>query len=296
MENNLLMRKHGKTFYWASFFLDNAKMQAIYSIYSFCRKIDDMVDEAKNLNIAKKKLLIFIDAWNKGKPHPVINVLNNIPKENWPNQKLVKMFLNGQISDIKFTSFKSEKALIIYCYQVAGTVGLMVCDIFGVKDKKMRYFAIDLGIAMQLVNISRDIYEDSARNRIYLPESLIGKHSPEAIAHPTKKTAAKIDLTRKKIINLANIYFASASQAIDHLPRGAALAVKLASALYQQIGYQLIQTQYQHKEKRCYVSNFSKLLITLKIIAKFLITFQVKLKPHNKNLHKFITTLPDCHF
>ena len=296
MENNLLMRKHGKTFYWASFFLDNAKMQAIYSIYSFCRKIDDMVDEAKNLNIAKKKLLIFIDAWNKGRPHPVINVLNNIPKENWPNQKLVKMFLNGQISDIKFTSFKSEKALIIYCYQVAGTVGLMVCDIFGVKDKKMRYFAIDLGIAMQLVNISRDIYEDSVRNRIYLPESLIGKHLPEEIAHPTKKTAAKIDVARKKMINLANIYFASASQAIDHLPRGAALAVKLASTLYQHIGYQLIQTQYQHKEKRCYVTNFCKLLITLKIIAKFLITFKVKLKPHNKSLHKFITTLPGSHF
>ncbi|MCX7191181.1 MAG: phytoene/squalene synthase family protein [Candidatus Methylopumilus sp.] len=290
------MRKHGKTFYWASFFLDNAKMQAIYSIYSFCRKIDDMVDEAKNLNIAKKKLLIFIDAWNKGRPHPVINVLNNIPKENWPNQKLVKMFLNGQISDIKFTSFKSEKALIIYCYQVAGTVGLMVCDIFGVKDKKMRYFAIDLGIAMQLVNISRDIYEDSARNRIYLPESLIGKHLPQEIAHPTKKNAAKIDLTRKKMINLANIYFASASQAIDNLPRGAALAVKLASTLYQQIGYQLINTKYQHKEKRCYVTNFCKLLITLKIIAKFLITFKVKLKPHNKKLHKFITTLPGAHF
>ena len=153
------MRKHGKTFYWASFFLDKTKMQAIYSIYSFCRKIDDMVDEAKNLSVAKKKLLIFIGAWNKGTPHPVISVLNNIPKENWPNQKLVKNFLNGQIYDIKFTSFKSEKALIVYCYQVAGTVGLMVCDIFGVKDKKMRYFAIDLGIAMQLINISRDIYD-----------------------------------------------------------------------------------------------------------------------------------------
>ena len=198
MKNSLLMRKHGKTFYWASFFLDKAKMQAIYSIYSFCRKIDDMVDEAKNLSVAKKKLLIFISAWNKGTPHPVISVLNNIPKENWPNQKLVKNFLNGQIYDIKFTSFKSEKALIIYCYQVAGTVGLMVCDIFGVKDKKMRYFAIDLGIAMQLINISRDIYEDSLRNRIYLPESLMGKHSAKEIAYPTKETAAKIDSHSKK--------------------------------------------------------------------------------------------------
>jgi phytoene synthase len=276
MKNNLLMRKHGKTFYWASFFLDNAKMQAIYSIYSFCRKIDDMVDEAENSNIAKKKLCIFMDAWNKGKPHSIIEVLKNIPKENWPNQKLVKMFLNGQMSDIKFTSFKSDKALIIYCYQVAGTVGLMVCDIFGVKDKKMRYFAIDLGIAMQLVNISRDIYEDSLRNRIYLPESLIGKYTPKEIANPTNETSAKIDLAREKIINLANIYFASASQAVDHLPKGAALAVKLASALYQQIGFQLIHTQYQHNERRCYVTSFPKLLITLKIITKFLITFKAK--------------------
>ena len=290
------MRKHGKTFYWASFFLDNAKMQAIYSIYSFCRKIDDMVDEAENLNIAKKKLHIFMDAWREGKSHSIIEVLKNIPKENWPNQKLVEIFLNGQMSDIKFTSFKSDKALIIYCYQVAGTVGLMVCDIFGVKDKKMRYFAIDLGIAMQLVNISRDIYEDSLRNRIYLPESLIGKYTPNEIAKPTKKTSAKIDLAREKIIHLANIYFASASQAIDHLPKGAALAVKLASALYQQIGFQLIHTRYQHNERRCYVTSFSKLLITLNIIAKFLITFKANLKPHNKNLHKFLLTLPDSHF
>jgi len=296
MKNNLLMRKHGKTFYWASFFLDKSNMEAIYSIYSFCRKIDDMVDEAKTAHDAKKRLFRFMEAWNKGKPHPVINLLNGIPKERWPNQKLVKNFLNGQISDIKFQSFKSEKALIIYCYQVAGTVGLMVCDIFGVKDKKMRYFAIDLGIAMQLVNISRDVYEDSVRNRIYLPESLIGKYTSKEIANPTKETAVKIDLARKKIIDLANLYFASASRAIDHLPKGAGLAVKLASALYQQIGYQLIQTNYERKEKRCYVNSSSKVLITLNIITKYLFSLQSKLKPHNKKLHKFLSTLPDSHF
>ena len=296
MKNNLLMRKHGKTFYWASFFLDKSKMQAIYSIYSFCRKVDDMVDEAKSPDIAKKRLLIFMEAWKKGKSHPVINLLSDIPKENWPNQKLVKNFLNGQISDIKFSSFKSEKSLIIYCYQVAGTVGLMVCDIFGVKDKKMRYFAIDLGIAMQLVNISRDIYEDSLRNRVYLPESLIGKYSAKEIANPNKETARKIDEARKKIIKLANIYFDSASRAIDHLPKGASLAVKLASALYQQIGYQLMNAQYVHNEKRCYVSNFSKLLITLGIITKYLTSFKEEMKVHNENLHKFIHNLPDAHF
>jgi len=296
MKNNLLMRKHGKTFYWASFFLDKSKMQAIYSIYSFCRKVDDMVDEAKTPDIAKKRLLIFMEAWKRGKSHPVINLLSDIPKENWPNQKLVKNFLNGQISDIKFSSFKSEKSLIIYCYQVAGTVGLMVCDIFGVKDKKMRYFAIDLGIAMQLVNISRDIYEDSLRNRVYLTESLIGKYSAKEIANPDKETARKIDEARKKIIKLANIYFDSASRAIDHLPKGASLAVKLASALYQQIGYQLMNAQYVHNEKRCYVSNFSKLLITLGIITKYLTSFKEEMKVHNENLHKFIHNLPDAHF
>ncbi len=296
MKNNLLMRKHGKTFYWASFFLDKSKMQAIYSIYSFCRKVDDMVDEAKTPDIAKKRLLIFMEAWKRGKSHPVINLLSDIPKENWPNQKLVKNFLNGQISDIKFSSFKSEKSLIIYCYQVAGTVGLMVCDIFGVKDKKMRYFAIDLGIAMQLVNISRDIYEDSLRNRVYLPESLIGKYSAKEIANPNKETARKIDEARKKIIKLANIYFDSASRAIDHLPKGASLAVKLASALYQQIGYQLMNAQYVHNEKRCYVSNFYKLLITLGIITKYFTSFKEEMKVHNENLHKFIHNLPDAHF
>ena len=296
MKNNLLMRKYGKTFYWASFFLDNTKIQAIYSLYSFCRKIDDMVDEAKNSNVTKKKIILFKDAWNKGLPHPIISVLNKIPKENWPNRKLVNKFLDGQISDIEFTSFKSEKSLIIYSYQVAGTVGLMICDIFGVKDKKMRYFAIDLGIAMQLVNISRDIYEDSLRNRIYLPKSLIGKYTSLEVSNSTKETAEKISLARKNIINLANIYFASASQAIDHLPKGAKLSVKLASALYQQIGHQLIHQQYQNKEKRCYVNNFTKLFITFRIILKYFFTCKENLKPHNKILHKHINNLPDAHY
>jgi phytoene synthase len=295
MQNNLLMRKHGKTFYWASLFLDRPKMQAIFSIYSFCRKVDDMVDKARSPNDAKKRLLVFIESWKKGKSHPVINLLSNIPKESWPNQKLVKNFLNGQISDIKLSIFKSEKSLIVYCYQVAGTVGLMVCDIFGVKDKKMRYFAIDLGIAMQLVNISRDIYEDSLRNRVYLPESLIGKHKAKEIANPTKETARKIDEVRKKIIKLANIYFESASQAIDYLPKGASLAVRLASTLYQQIGFRLIKTQYKHNEQRCYVSNFSKVMITLFVIVKYLIFFKKEMKPHNLKLHKFINNLPDAH-
>ena len=178
---------------------------------------------------------------------------------------------------------------------MAGTVGLMVCDIFGVKDKKMRYFAIDLGIAMQLVNISRDIYEDSLRNRVYLPENLIGKYTAKEIANADKETARKIDAARKKIIKLANVYFESASRAIDHLPSGASLAVKLASALYQQIGYQLMNIQYERKEKRCYVSKFDKLLITLSIITKYMATFKVQMKHHNKILHKYIHNLPDAH-
>jgi phytoene/squalene synthetase len=129
-----------------------------------------------------------------------------------------------------------------------------------------------------------------------LPESLIGKYTSKEIANPTKETAVKIDLARKKIIDLANLYFASASRAIDHLPKGAGLAVKLASALYQQIGYQLIQTNYERKEKRCYVNSSSKVLITLNIITKYLFSLQSNLKPHNKKLHKFLSKLPDSHF
>jgi len=72
--------------------------------------------------------------------------------------------------------------------------------------------------------------------------------------------------------------------------------VKLASALYQQIGYQLMNAQYVHNEKRCYVSNFSKLLITLGIITKYLTSFKEEMKVHNENLHKFIHNLPDAHF
>lgn len=296
MKKKLLMRKHGKTFYWASFFLDHSKIQAIYSIYSFCRIIDDMVDEAKNIAIAKRKLSLLISAWSKNKSHPIINLLNDIPKECWPNKELVQYFLKGQLSDIKFSGMKTESALIIYCYQVAGTVGLMICDVFGIKDKNMRFFAIDLGIAMQLINISRDIREDGLKNRIYIPEKMMKKINTEDLLNPSEKEASDVNKARRKIIKLANTYFDSSKSAVKNLPQGASLAIKLASALYQEIGYKVLKSNYSAQEKRSYVTSISKILITTRIIISHILCKKQKLEAHNPRLHSYIKNFPDAHY
>lgn len=296
MKKKLLMRKHGKTFYWASFFLNPSKIQVIYSIYSFCRMIDDTVDEARNATIAKQKLSLLISAWSKKKSHPVINILNDIPKDSWPNNKLMKYFFKGQVSDIKFSTMKTERALIIYCYQVAGTVGLMICDVFGIKDKNMRFFAIDLGIAMQLVNISRDIREDGFRNRIYIPKKMMKNITIDDLLNPDEKIASDVNQARIKIIALANTYFDSAKSAVENLPKGASLGVKLASTLYQEIGYKVMRSNYSLKEKRSYVTSISKAFITIMVIISHFLCKKQKLAAHDPMLHTYIKKFPDAHY
>ena len=294
---NSVLATKGRSFHWARHLLGAPHSTRATRLYRLCRYIDDLADESCSNIEAKDALANVVASVRIGQSKDlIIQDGLSLMQECGIEADVLFDLIEGVHSDLELVRIPDMESLLRYCYQVAGTVGIMMCKVLDTNVREAFPHAVDLGIAMQLINISRDIYEDSLRNRIYLPESLIGKYTPKEIANPTKETAAQIDLARKKIIHLANIYFASASQAIHSLPRGTALAVKLASALYQQIGHQLIHTHYQHKEKRCYVNNFSKLLITLKIITKFLITFKGNLKAHNKKLHKFIFTLPDGHF
>ena len=99
----------------------------------------------------------------------------------------------GQQSDLSHTQPKSIDELIVYCYRVAGIVGLMVCDALEVKNIKIRQYAIDLGIAMQLTNICRDIKEDAAMGRIYLPQDLVGNLRANQVNIPNKKILKKFN-------------------------------------------------------------------------------------------------------
>jgi 15-cis-phytoene synthase len=290
-----LMQTHGKTFYWASFFLNEAMSARLNAIYGFCRLVDDAVDLNDSKLLASIQLEEIQLAWNNKTSHPTLIPLNAIGKQYWPKNYLVQEFFKGQLSDIHQRQPQSLDALLIYCYRVAGVVGLMACDAFEIEDPRMRYSAIDLGIAMQLVNICRDIQEDAVNMRIYLPVSLAGELTAAQLTKPTRATEGAIESARKALLTIADQYYESAEQAIEYLPKGAAFSVRVAAKLYQAIGRKMLTLNRPYHHGRTYLTVLEKFSMTLNIAAKNIFYQSKPLMPHNMPLHQALANLPEVH-
>ena len=160
-------------FAMAFIFLSNKKRKAMNALYAFCREVDDIADECKEYEIGKSKL----DWWrveiqrlfDNNPQHPVTKALLPHIKNYQLNQEYFIEILDGMEMDLNFNRYESFKQLQLYCYRVASVVGIMSAKIFGYKNVQTNKYAHNLGIALQLTNIMRDIGEDARRDRIYVP-------------------------------------------------------------------------------------------------------------------------------
>jgi phytoene synthase len=163
----------GSSFYYSFLFLPANRRRAITALYAFCREVDDVVDECQDPQIAATKLAWWRQELVKlyaGQPeHPVTRALLPVLAEfNLPQEQLLEI-IDGMAMDLQQTRYLDFKALSLYCYRVAGVVGLLAAEIFGYQERKTQKYAHDLGMAFQLTNIIRDIGEDARRGRVYLP-------------------------------------------------------------------------------------------------------------------------------
>lgn len=177
-----ISRQHAKTFYLASMFLPKEQQKPIFAIYALLRTVDDIVDMAeekleKGL-ISSDEISKMLEGWkSRLKACYAGNVINDPIMMAWQDTlkshtipiELPLDLMDGVAMDIEFKPFDTFEELYVYCYKVAAVVGLMTSEIFGYSDKRALEHAIELGIAMQLTNILRDIGEDVDRGRIYLP-------------------------------------------------------------------------------------------------------------------------------
>ena len=169
--NTYSIKSEGKSFYWASIFLPKKNRIAASKLYSICRYLDDVADDSK-LDSSSQIKNIF-----KQVKENEVSEIGAFFKQNHISLNILKDLIDGLISDQQNVRIKSEKDLIDYSYKVAGTVGLMMLPIINTKNNEARKHAIDLGIAMQLTNIARDIYEDAKMDRLYLPKEWLGQIS-----------------------------------------------------------------------------------------------------------------------
>ena len=261
MSDRNYLSVYAKSFNWAGFFLPKETYKKCSVLYDFCRVADNIADDDEKLEIKEKKFHQFESDFNKKNfENPIIKNMWDLIEDFNISLKIVQDLLMGIKSDIKDkVKLNSKKDLLVYSYRVAGTVGLMMAKILKVNKKSSLKSAIDLGIAMQLTNISRDVIEDSKNNRFY------------------------IDINFKEIsstINLADTFYKNSFYSIKDIPISFRFSILVARRVYRKIGHKILSKKnfenYQNSGK-IYISN------TEKVLETFLSIFDlIKLSLNNK--------------
>jgi phytoene synthase len=262
MSNKNYLSVYAKSFNWAGFFLPKETYKRCSTLYDFCRVADNIADDEGEIEIKKIKFKKFENDFNqKNFGDPVIKNMWTLIVEFNISLKIIHDLFDGIRSDIKESvKLDSRKDLLVYSYRVAGTVGLMMAKILKVTKKKSLKSAIDLGVAMQLTNISRDVTEDSKNNRSYINDNF-----------------AEISST----IKLADTFYKNSFLSIKDIPMSFRFSILVARRVYRKIGHKILNKHnlenYRNSGK-IYVSNIEKILET------FLSIFDlIKLSITNKN-------------
>ena len=262
MTNQNYLSLYAKSFNWAGFFLPKQTYQKCSALYDFCRVIDNIADDKGSVELKENKFKNFENNFNnKNFDDPIIKNMWDLIYEFNISLKIIHDLFEGIKSDIKEkVKLNSRKELLVYSYKVAGTVGLLMAKILNVSKKSSLKSAIDLGIAMQLTNISRDVIEDLNNNRSYINENFEEIHST---------------------LMLAEKFYENSFHSIKEIPISFRFSILVARRVYRKIGYKILKKktlENYRKSGKIYVSNIEK------IIETFLSVFDlIKLLLINKN-------------
>ena len=246
MTNQNYLSIYAKSFNWAGFFLPKQTYQKCSALYDFCRVADNIADDNDTIESKKNKFKNFESNFNnKNFDDPIIKNMWDLVDEFNISLKIINDLFEGIKSDIKEkVKLNSKKELLIYSYRVAGTVGLLMAKILKVSKKSSLMSAIDLGIAMQLTNISRDVVEDLNNNRSYINENF------EEI---------------KSTLMLAEKFYENSFHSISKIPISFRFAILVARRIYRKIGYKILKKknlENYRKSGKIYVSNLEKVIET----------------------------------
>ncbi|MBX9767074.1 MAG: phytoene/squalene synthase family protein [Bdellovibrionales bacterium] len=267
-----ILRSHAKTFSFAGIFLPRAALRKAEVVYAFCRWVDDVADESSSSTQAAQTLdLISSELVGKTEARAFIREFRRTMAAMNLDAQIPGLLIRGVMSDLGVVDLKSEAELHRYCYLVASTVGLMMCSVLNVSDPRALPFAIDLGLAMQLTNIARDVQEDKTKGRNYLPSGM-----------------SAID-----VLNEADRFYESAFDGLGYIPWRARFAICVAAVVYRGIGDRIRASDFDPKRERASVSLGRKMFLVLtRAFPLFVRTVLLKGKRHRAFLHRHLQGYP----
>jgi len=265
-ESREITRREAKNFYYAFLTLPQERRRAIYVAYAFCRYCDDAVDTAESVDQKTATLqslhASLNDAYAGRTSDPLFLALADVADRHDIPEEYFKQVIHGVESDLTKVRYRDFEELRTYCYQVASVVGLICLQIFGYKDDSAREHAIDLGLAMQLTNIARDIQEDLELGRIYIPQDEIARfgYSEEAL---------EAGIVNESFINLmrfqaqrARGYFDSGFKLLPYLSPRSRACPAVMGQLYSKVLQRIEEAKFDVFQHKISLSKTEKLRVT----------------------------------
>jgi len=295
-----VLARHGRSFHLASHFLPRFARDDAALLYAFCRYVDDIADESPDPDQASEGLRAIRSDLHAFHPRDeLVHALVERARVTRLDLEAADQLVEGVSSDLSEVRIPDDRALLRYCYRVAGTVGIMMCAVLRVRNPRAIHFAIDLGIGMQLTNICRDVLEDATMGRVYLPETrlLAAGTSPEALQRKEADPAAVTTVVRD-LLALAEQYYASADRGMRAIPMPARAAILVASRVYRAIGLRLLSIHGGNPlHGRTIVPRFGRLVWVGKALFQLCRPqfWTSKLPAHNWMLHQGLEGLPRVH-
>ena len=273
-----MIRKGSKSFSLAAKLFDSETRDAAFFLYGWCRYCDDQVDDAGK-TASQDQLAKRIKALKEDtaaafsfveQREPVFVALQYIVHRYGIPAHYALELIEGMAMDARGTRYNSLKELLLYCYRVASTVGLMMSHVMGLRDESALKHAADLGIGMQLTNIARDIIEDAAMGRIYLPLSWLQEAQIPAAEVAAPEYREKLAMLSLRLLREADRYYRSGDAGLWYLSFRSACAVSASRQVYSEIGSLLLRKGARAWDQRTYVTRSLKLWVVIRGVLSLL--------------------------
>jgi 15-cis-phytoene synthase len=263
-----LTRRSGSNFYYSFLFLPRRKREAMYALYAFCRTVDDAVDQGGGSPGEQRRVLA---EWRSelrrayaGRPtQPIAVRLADVVRAFPIPREHLEAILDGVEMDIDKRRYQSFEELYEYCYRVAAAVGLACIEIFGYSDPRARDYAVNLGIALQLTNIMRDLRADAERGRIYLPLDELRRfqYSEEELLRG-RYTQAYLELMRFQA-DRTHAYYRAARAALPRVDRRRLVAAEIMGCIYHALLRTIEGRRFRVFDRRIRLSAARKLALAV---------------------------------
>ncbi len=269
-----IAKESKSSFYYAFSLLKQPKRDAMNTVYAFCRKTDDIIDEGSDTDDLKYEKLrrwrIELEKSLRGtSEYPLLNKLSAIIKQfNIPLEPFFEL-IAGMEMDLQRKRYLSFEDLMQYCYLVASTVGLMCIEIFGYKNKSAKDYAVNLGLAMQLTNILRDVKKDSEKGRIYLPQKDLANFDYTENDLMNHKYDPNFVSLMKYEASRAEEFFDKANQSLDLDDKPTMFPARAMQHIYHKLLTKIEAENFDVFSKKIKVRNLDKLYISLGVWAKY---------------------------